>query len=139
MPNSALIDSSFLFTLYNQSDENHKRSQAFATNYKGIFIIPDVTLPEVTFLFTRQGKTPAVKKFLKSLAAAQPLLEPLTVPDIQRAHEIMEKYDDAKLDFVDCCIMTLAERLNITQICTFDRRDFPIFRPTHCEHLELLP
>jgi hypothetical protein len=35
--------------------------------------------------------------------------------------------------------MALAERLNITQICAFDRRDFPIFRPTHCENLEPLP
>jgi len=139
MPNRTLIDSSFLFALYNQHDENYEKSQALAINYKGFFVIPDVTLPEVTFLFARQGKTPAVIKFLKSFAAAQPLLEPLTVPDVQRAHEIMEKYADAKLDFVDCSIMALAERLNITQICTFDRRDFPIFRPTHCEHLELLP
>jgi predicted nucleic acid-binding protein len=94
MANRALIDSSFLFTLYNQSDENYKKAQAFATNYKGVFIIPDVTLPEVTFLFARQGKTPAVIRFLKAFATAQPILEPLTVPDVRRAHEIMEKYAD---------------------------------------------
>ena len=40
----------------------------------------------------------------------------------------MEKYADARFDFVDCCIMALAERLAITQICTFDRRDFSIFK-----------
>ncbi len=59
--------------------------------------------------------------------------------DVIRAAQIMERYADARFDFVDCCIMALAERLNITQVCTFDRRDFSIFRPTHCEHLELLP
>ena len=51
----------------------------------------------------------------------------------------MAKYADARFDFVDCCIMALVERLDITQICTFDRRDFGIFRPAHCEYLELLP
>jgi uncharacterized protein len=59
--------------------------------------------------------------------------------DVRRAHEIMTNYNDAKLDFVDACIMALAERLGIHQICTFDRRDFVIFRRTNGEPLELFP
>lgn len=51
----------------------------------------------------------------------------------------MRKYRDAELDFVDCCLTALAERLNITRICTFDRRDFSIIRPKHTDYLELLP
>jgi hypothetical protein len=51
----------------------------------------------------------------------------------------MTQYADANLDFVDCCIMALSERLQVRQICTLDRRDFSIFRPTHCDYLELLP
>jgi hypothetical protein len=35
--------------------------------------------------------------------------------------------------------MALSERLNITQVCTVDRRDFSMFRPLHCDYLELLP
>jgi hypothetical protein len=31
------------------------------------------------------------------------------------------------------------DRLNITRICTFDRRDFSVYKPTHCERLDLLP
>lgn len=60
-------------------------------------------------------------------------------PDLERAAEIMEQYADADLDFVDCCIMALAERLNITEVCTLDQRDFSIFRPAHCDYLEILP
>ena len=59
--------------------------------------------------------------------------------DVKRAIDVMESYADARFDFVDCCIMALTERLNITRICTFDRRDFSIFRPKHCDFLELLP
>lgn len=51
----------------------------------------------------------------------------------------MDFYQSARFDFVDCCIMALSERLNITQVCTLDRRDFSIFRPGHCPFLELLP
>jgi len=48
-------------------------------------------------------------------------------------------YTDAEFDLVDCCIMPLSERLNITQVATFDRRDFSTHRPGQCNYLELLP
>jgi hypothetical protein len=53
--------------------------------------------------------------------------------DARRADDILNA------EFADCCIMTLAERLNITQICTLDECDFSLFRPDHIERLELLP
>ncbi len=139
MANKVLIDTGFLFALYNQSDNYHQRALNFAAQNHSELVIPDVVLPEVAFLFSRYGGVPAVVRFLQTLVDIQPRLEPLTNIDIQRAGEIMELYSDSKLDFVDCSIMTLAERLNITQVCTFDRRDFTIFRPRHCEHFELLP
>lgn len=56
-----------------------------------------------------------------------------------RMQEIMTKYADAEFDYGDVSIMAIAERLNITRICTFDRRDFHIYQPTHCSHFELVP
>jgi len=37
------------------------------------------------------------------------------------------------------CQMAHSEHLNITPVCTFARRDFSIFRPSDCDHLELYP
>lgn len=51
----------------------------------------------------------------------------------------MQQYASANFDFVDCCIMALTERLNVTQVGILDRRDFSIFRPQHVNHLEILP
>lgn len=48
-------------------------------------------------------------------------------------------YGDVAFYIVDCCIMAIAERLGVTRIATFDRRDFSIFRPQHCDFFELLP
>lgn len=45
--------------------------------------------------------------------------------------------DDADSD--ERQLVALAERLNLTQVCTFDRRDFNLIRPRHCDHLDLLP
>ena len=63
----------------------------------------------------------------------------IELDDLNRVREIAIAYADAEFDIVDCCIMAIAERLNVTHIATFDRRDFSVFRPRHCEYLELLP
>jgi uncharacterized protein len=139
MQNNILIDTSFLYALSDINDKYHVQAVKFARSNKKTRVIPDVVLTEVTHLLYRSIGHHAILTFLKAISLTDAQLEPVSIGDLKRIHEIMEKYADAKLDFVDCCIMALAERLNISQICTFDRRDFPIFRPTHCEHLELLP
>ena len=66
-------------------------------------------------------------------------IEALTTEDLARMSEIMAMYEDNAFDFVDVSIMALSERLNITDIYTFDRRDFTVFRPKHCVSLTLFP
>ena len=63
----------------------------------------------------------------------------LTDQDYSRTAEILRKYHDTRIDFVDACIMALAERLNVENILTFDRRDFSLYRPAHCEQFRILP
>lgn len=137
--NKILIDSSFLYALYNQGEEKHEVVRAVAELYSGKFLIPYVILTEVAFLFRRQGGTPAVSRLLQELAKDDFAYEVILRTDLLRAQDIIDTYLSARFDFVDCCIMALAERLNITQVGTLDQRDFTLFRPTHCEYLEILP
>ena len=134
-----LADSSFLYALYSVHDRYHPGADHFAGESPVRLIVPDVILPEVTFLLKRAGGLPAVLGFLGAFVEAAPILEPLTPTDIRRARGIMAAYPEARLDFVDCCLGAVAERLGIRQICTFDRRNFNIIRPIHCEYFELLP
>jgi len=90
-----ITDSSFIYALYNTKDTRHHRAMDFASQYTGETIIPEVVLPEVSYLFRRDLGYAGLVKF--------------------------------------------AERLQVTQIATFDRRDFSIFRPRHCAYLTLLP
>ncbi|MCI0709182.1 MAG: PIN domain-containing protein [Chloroflexi bacterium] len=142
MPSKHLVDTSFLYTLFNSQDKNHTRSLSFikaASKVGDRFLFPEIILGEVTFLFRRKGRIPAVSGFLGAFLAMQPALVSLEYTDIERAREILDAYPEAELDFVDCCIMALSERLNITKICTFDRRDFSMVAPAHAQHFELLP
>ncbi|MBX3065659.1 MAG: PIN domain-containing protein [Anaerolineae bacterium] len=134
-----LLDSSFLVELLNARGAKHRRTVEALVSQPAIRVIPDVVLTEVTYLLRSRIGQRAVYQFLNSLADDRIQLETLTKPDTQRVRQIMMQYEDADLDFVDCCIMAISERLNITTVYTFDQRDFTIFRPKHCEFLELLP
>jgi uncharacterized protein len=139
MNSDILLDSSFLAALYNSSDQYHRLASGFVKLDKSVRIIPEVTLPEVSFLLNRARGVPAKSAFIKAIVRARPTLQNLTWDDIARAETIMVTYARANFDLVDCCIMALSERLDIRRVATFDRRDFPMFRPSHCDYLELVP
>lgn len=137
--NSVLVDTSYLFALFDEKNVAHVRATLIAKIYQGRFVVPYVVLTEAAYLFRREGGVPAVLTFLDRLISMRPQLEVVAYDDLTRAREIMAEYADSRLDFVDCCIMALSERLGITQVCTLDYRDFSMFRPKHSTHLEILP
>lgn len=136
---AVLLDSSFLFALNNVDDTYHRRATEYTGRDNRRQIIPDVVLTEVAYLLKTNVGQSAVLEFLDELITPGISFQALSPTDIIRAREIMSVFLDSHLDFVDCCIMALSERLEVTRVCTFDRRDFAIFRPKHCDFLELLP
>jgi predicted nucleic acid-binding protein len=138
-----LVDSSFVVALNSQKDKYYEKATVFAEIIAAMgsttFFMPEVVLTEVTYLIHREGGQLALLEYVERLRDSNPNLISLEETDFQRVFDILRLYRDADLDFVDCCLMAIAERLNITQICTFDRRDFMIFKPSHCEYFTLLP
>ena len=59
--------------------------------------------------------------------------------DLTRTADVMSKYADAGLGFVDASVVALAERLQIRELYSTDRRHFSIERHRHCPHFELRP
>lgn len=134
-----IADSSFIYALYNPTDKFHRQAMLFAAINNEDVLVPNVVLPEVSYLFSRDSGYEGVKRFIGYFRQINAEFVALTKPDLARVHEITLTYSDAAFDIVDCCIMAIAERLDVTRIATFDRRDFSIFRPKHCDFFELLP
>src|SRR5579859_2165915 len=134
-----LLDTSFVVALNNPKVRNHVAARDFFSGQRNVYLLPEVVLTEAAFLLGKAGGLPASLRFLDRLVATSAVLQSVNLPDLKRAREIMAAYPNAHLDFVDCCLMALSEHLNITQICTYDRRDFSMFRPTHCDYLQLFP
>ena len=139
MPSRVIVDTSFLVALNDPKDSKHRMSISHVATDTNHLMLPDVVLTEAAFLLGSASGIKGVLRFLERLIITDPTLLPIENADLPRIREIMGMYADARLDFVDCCLMALAERMNITTIYTFDRRDFTIFRPKHCYYLTLLP
>lgn len=136
---TVILDTSFLFALSDQSDDNHQRVLAVAQTTNEALVLPVVVLPEICYLIASRLGHQAMCHFVASLANQAVQIEPLTAQDLVRVREVLEQYSDCQLDFTDAAIVALAEKLTISRIYTLDRRDFSIIRPNHCDYFELLP
>jgi predicted nucleic acid-binding protein len=134
-----LVDSNFLYALFRTGDPYHPVATNIVRTAGADFIVPQVVLTEAAFLFNRAGGMPLVAAFLDLLADANLPLESVGYDDLRRASELLRSYSGTKLELVDCCIVALAERLNIARVATFDRRDFDILRTKEGRPLEIVP
>lgn len=101
--------------------------------------MPQTVLAEVAYLVGREAGILAVVDFLKGLSESRFHLVGLVAEDIDWVAEILEKYADSRIDFVDATVMAIGERYDSGTVLTLDRRDFQIFRPKHRDWFEIQP
>lgn len=104
-----------------------------------VWASPTPVIAESAWLILDRLGTGPHQKFLRLITAGQ--LEPieLTTRDWDRCEELCATYADLSLDLVDASLIAVAERLNETQIATFNYRDFAVVRPAHIDSFDLLP
>ncbi len=139
MKEKSIFDTGFLYAYFDETDAHHESCDAIFVREFPNALLPDVVLPELAYLILRRLDVEKLTRFLRSVANKDFELVRTTKADLERAAEILEKYDDNNIDFVDAVIAAMAERLNITKILTVDRRHFSAFKPRHCAAFEILP
>lgn len=135
---SALIDTGFLLAVLDADDQLHAACRE-AILFEPSPILPDVVLSELAYLVVRDLGYPPLTTFLKAIAQGELHVAHFQNEDISRAAEILTTYADNRVDFVDCMIVAMAERLDIQSILTIDRRHFGAFKPKHCNHFQIIP
>ncbi|MEY3220589.1 MAG: hypothetical protein RIT27_1946 [Pseudomonadota bacterium] len=135
---TALLDTGFLLAVLDASDELHPACVR-ALQVERDVLLPESVLPELAYMVLRELGYSSLIVFLQAILRGELKLERITQVDLQRTAEILQQYADSRIDFVDCTIAALAERLNIQRILTVDRRHFQLFRPRHCEYFVILP
>ena len=77
--------------------------------------------------------------FLRDITAGAFVVEELTFEDYGRITELVDRYADSDIGFVDASVLAVTERLGEDKLATLDRRHFSLLRPSHVDTLRLLP
>lgn len=97
-------------------------------------------ITEVVYLLGTRLDVDSEVRFLGDLAAGNLIVEPVVPSDWLRVAELVSRYRDLPLGTVDASVVATAERLNVVDIATLDRRHFTVVRSSHAPGgLNLLP
>lgn len=103
-------------------------------------IIPAPVLVEVDYLVSSRLRTNTpFLELLRSIEIGAVRVEDLVEADYVRIGEILQRFADFDIGFVDAAVLAVVERLNEPALATLDRRHFSVLRPRHVDNLTLLP
>ena len=136
---SLIIDTGVIYALADRKDDWHAAAVNFMAEFKGRLFVPSTVVPEACYLLNTYLGQDAEMGFVQALANREMVIEHSTSQDVARIAEILKKYHDANIGFVDASVVALAERLKISGILTTDRRHFAAIKPQHCKGFTLLP
>lgn len=136
---AALVDTGIIYALADKGDAWHRRAASSVLGFPGRLIVPASVIPEACYLLSSCLGPFAETAFLVALNNREMSVEQVAAPDMARTVEILKRYADADIGFVDASLVAVAERLGIDTIFTTDRRHFSLIRPAHCSAFTLLP
>ncbi len=94
-------------------------------------IVPELVITEVTYLLGTRIGVDAEVRFIGDLANGNLIPEPVAPADWLHIAELVAMYRDLPLGTVDASVVAAAERLDVTEIATLDRRHFNVVRPSN--------
>jgi predicted nucleic acid-binding protein len=133
-----VLDTGPIVAALNARDPDHERCAKLLAGADDL-LLPSPILVEVDYWLVKLGGPQVWSDFVADIAIGAYRLEHPSDVDLVRAAELEGIYADLDLGFVDACVIALCERLGETLLATLDRRHFSVVRPSHCDHLTLLP
>jgi uncharacterized protein len=131
-----LCDTGVLLAAGNIKDQVHAACVRLLRRADGPLLVPS---PVMGYLLQSRVGPQAEVTFLRSFGDEGFRVAELVDHDVSRMAELVETYLDLPLGIVDAAVVAIAERLQLTEIATLDRRHFAVVRPRHVEAFMLLP
>jgi uncharacterized protein len=134
-----ILDTSTLYAALDRRDARHRDCRDLLERAEEMLIVPSPVLPELDYLVAGALGTGAMVAFLADVEDGAFVIEDLLFEDYPRVRDLVDRYSDADVGFVDAAVLAITERLAEPKLATLDRRHFSLMRPRHVEALALLP
>jgi hypothetical protein len=118
------LDTSAVFALLNRRDRAHVAAVGVIESDPGPYLVPAATLGEIAFLVEDRLGARVLDLLLADLESGAYTLD-CGESDLARARQLVHRYDDLSLGYVDAAVIACAERSG-GRVLTFDLRDFGI-------------
>ena len=118
------LDTSALYALLNRRDRAHVAAVAALDGDPGPYIVPAATLGEIAFLVEERLGIRVLDLLLADIESGAYTLD-CGEADFRRTRQLVARYSDLPLGFVDAAVIACAERSG-GRVLTFDLRDFGV-------------
>ena len=118
------LDTSALYALLNRRDRAHTASVQALKDDPGPYLVPAATLGEIAFLVEERLGISVLDLLLADLESGAYTLD-CGEADLGRARQLVQRYADLSLGYVDAAVIACAERSG-GRVLTFDLRDFGV-------------
>lgn len=132
-----VMDTGPWVALIDKSEERHGECVEWLRDFKGDIFSSEAVLTEVLYLLNFSSK--ACSAAIDFVLSGAIHLVPLSLESLKRAKRLMEKYRDIPMDYADATLVTIAEDLSLTEVVTFDVKDFCIYRLSSKQPFIILP
>jgi predicted nucleic acid-binding protein len=134
-----ICDTGPLYAAMDRAEADHRACAELLAGSDEPLLVPAPVVVELDWLAgDRLGPAPFAA-FLADVEDGAITVVDLTRPDYIRVRELLARYADLNLGFVDAAIVAVVERLGEHKLATLDHRHFGTIRPRHVEALNLLP
>lgn len=133
-----LIDTSAVISIIDKSHHLHKKIKELVLVEENLYIIPSTVIVEVCQLLKYKFDSSVEISFLKEIIKTIFLMESVKYQDMSRILEILIKYKDLNIGYVDSSIVAMAERLKTNKILTLDKKHFSVVIPSGFKYFDIL-
>jgi len=134
-----ICDTGPLYAAMDRADADHRVCAELLAGAREALLVPAPVVVELDWLAgNRLGPEPFAA-FLTDVEEQSIAIVELVRADYVRVRDLLARYADLKLGFVDAAVVAVVERLREDKLATLDHRHFAAIRPRHVEALTLLP
>lgn len=134
-----ICDTGPLYAAMDRADDDHRACADLLTGTNEEIFVPAPVVVELDWLATKRLGGEPFRAFLADVEGGGIVIIDLVRQDVARVRELLGRYADLRLGFVDAAVLAVVERLGETKLATLDRRHFTAMRPRHVDALELVP
>ncbi|MGA2455231.1 MAG: PIN domain-containing protein [Solirubrobacteraceae bacterium] len=134
-----ICDTGPLYAAMDRADTDHEACKQLLSDASERLLVPAPVVVELEWLASSRLGLQPFSSFLADVEADDVTIVDLIRADYVRVRELLTRYADLKLGFVDAAVVAIVERLNERKLATLDHRHFTTVRPKHTDAIELLP